>query len=138
VRHAAQTAYVRIGYDAAALGLAAVLITGCGGSGGAPAAPVPETSASPASALPQRGGLVGAIDSARVVAVCENVRLYATTVEGGLTASADEAFDAILATLHQTPKDPALAALADRWQRLREHAGDTKTAERLTAFCSKY
>ena len=127
---------MRIRYGATALGLGAVLIGGCGGSGSAPQAPVPETS-SPAAALPQRDGLVGAIDSVRVVAVCGNVRLYATAVEGGLSASADEAFDAIVQALRQPPRDRALLALAAQWKLTRDRIGDGKTADRLLAFCAR-
>jgi len=139
VRHAAQTAQVNRGYGAAALGLAGALLAGCGGSGSSPATPVPESSDSPSSpALPQRGGLIGAIDSARVVAVCGNVRLYATAVEGGLSASADEAFDAIIQSLKQTPKDTSLVALAAKWQQLHDRKGDAATSQRLLAFCAQY
>ena len=112
------------------------VLAGCGGSG-SPA--VSETSVSPsvtpAATLPARGGLVGAIDSARKVAVCANVQLYATTVDGGLTSSAGEAFRAIVQTLRQPPRDPGLLALVRRWQRWRATLGDAVTARRLTAFC---
>jgi hypothetical protein len=118
-------------------GLLTVSATGCGGSGSS----TPDTSlspVSPASALPQRGGLVGAIDSARLVTVCGDVQALATEVEGGLpTASVDEAFGAVLSALRQTPHDPALAALATRWERLRAKSGDTVTARRLQAFCAR-
>jgi hypothetical protein len=116
--------------------LAAVL-SGCGGSG-SPA--VSETSGSPAvtpaATLPARGGLVGVIDSARKVAVCANVQLYDTTVEGGLQSSADEAFKAVVQTLRQTPRDPSLLALVRRWRNWRATVGDAVTARRLTAFCA--
>ena len=138
MRHAAQTGPVRIGYDAALLGVVAVLICGCGGSGSTPSAPVPETSDSPASALPQRGGLVGAIDSARIGAVCGNVHLFATAVEGGLSPTADDAFDGIVAALRQPPRDQALLVLAAKWQLLRGHVGDSRTADRMLAFCANY
>jgi hypothetical protein len=85
--------------------------------------------------LRARGGLVGAIDSARKLAVCENVRLYLTAVEGGLSAAADEAFDATLETLRQAPRDPALLALAAHWQLIRERLGDGRAADRLRTFC---
>ncbi len=91
----------------------------------------------PAATLPTTGGLVGAIDSARKVALCENVRLYATAVDGGLSDAADQAFRAIVQTLQQAPRDPGLLALAARWRLARAHVGDRKTEERLTAFCAK-
>ena len=116
----------------------ALVVSGCGGSG-SPA--VSETSGSPSpspsvTALPQHGGLVGIIDSARKQAVCVNVQLYTTTVEGGLTSSANEAFAAIIRTLEQGPREAGLNALVRRWQRWRRRLGDAKTAQRLTAFCA--
>ena len=113
-------------------------LAGCGGSG-SPAASERSASPSvtPAATLPAHTGLVGAVDSARRLALCENVRLYATTVEGGLSASADEAFAAILGTLRQAPHDQALLALARRWQVARGRDGDGKTVQRLTAFCAR-
>jgi hypothetical protein len=114
-----------------------VTAAGCGGSGSS----TPDTSrspASPASALPQRGGLVGAIDSARLLTVCGDVQLLATAVEGGLpTSSVDQAFGAVLSALRQTPHDPQLAALATRWERLRAKSGDTVTARRLRGICTR-
>jgi hypothetical protein len=120
---------------------AAALLTavaGCGGSG----TPTPTDSSgsptpTPAATLPSHTGLVGAIDSARRAALCENVRLFATTVDGGLSAAADQAFAATLQTLRQAPHDPGLLALAARWQALRARDGDRKTAKRLTRFCAK-
>ena len=140
MRHAAQTPRVHrtVGGITAALlaGLVAAAAAGCCGSGSS----APEMSlspAAPASALPQRGGLVGAIDSARLVTVCGDVQMLATAVEGGLpTSSVDEAFGAVLSALRQTPHDPALAALATRWERLRAKSGDPVTARRLQAFCA--
>src|SRR4051812_48539477 len=126
------------GANAVATAAVVAALAGCGGSG-APAASGTSGSPSvtPAATLPAHTGLVGAIDSARRLALCENVRLYATTVEGGLSASADEAFDATIQTLRQAPRDPALLALAARWQRARDRVGDTRTASRLAAFCVK-
>jgi threonine dehydrogenase-like Zn-dependent dehydrogenase len=117
----------------------AVVVSGCGGSG-APA--VSETSGSPSptptvTTLPQHGGLVGIIDTARKQTVCANVQLFATTVEGGLTSSANEAFAALIQTLRQGPREVGLNTLVRRWQRWRNHLGDAKTAQRLTAFCSR-
>jgi len=138
VRHAAQTASMRMGYGAAALGLACTLLAGCGSDGG-----TPETSGSSATTppaelpttLPSHDGLVGAIDSARRLALCENVRLYATAVEGGLSTSADEAFNATIQTLKQTPKVDALLVLAAKWELIRTRKGDSATAQRLLDFC---
>ena len=116
----------------------ALVVSGCGGSG---SPQVPETSESPSpsptvTALPQHGGLVGIIDDARKQAVCTNVQLYTTTVEGGLTSSADEAFAGIIQTLEQGPQEAGLSTLVRRWQRWRHRLGDAKTADRLTAFCA--
>jgi hypothetical protein len=124
--------------NAVATAAVVAALAGCGGSG-APAASVASASPSftPAATLPAHTGLVGAVDSARRLALCENARLYATTVEGGLSVSADEAFDAIIQTLRQAPRDPALLALAARWQVARDRVGDTKMAKRLAAFCAK-
>ena len=122
---------------ATAAALIAAVLAGCGGSG---SPTVSETSGSPsvtpAATLPAGGGLVGDIDAARKVAVCTNVQAYETAVAGGLTSSAREAFRAILATLREAPRDPALLALAAHWQLARRHVGDDATAERLTAFCA--
>ena len=142
MRHAAQTPLVQ-GAFAGVAGLVLTLaLVGCGGSGNGTA---PETSGSPtvpptvtpAATLPAHTGLVGAIDSARRSAVCENVRLYATAVDGGLSDAADQAFHAILRTLRQPPRDPALLAFAARWQLARAHVGDDNIAQRLTAFCAQ-
>jgi len=116
----------------------ALVVGGCGGSA-SPA--VSETSGSPsasptATALPQHGGLVGIIDSARKQAVCANVQLYTTTVEGGLTSSAHEAFAAIIQTLKEGAREPGLETLVRRWERWRHKLGDAETAQRLTTFCS--
>ena len=117
----------------------AVLATtaGCGGSG----TPTPSDSSgsptpAPAATLPAHTGLVGAIDSARRLAVCENVRLYATSVEGGLHDAADQAFQAVVQTMRQGPREQGLDALLHRWQRWHDHLGDAATARRLTSFCS--
>lgn len=113
-------------------------LAGCGGSGApAPSEKSGSPPVTPAATLPAHGGLVGAVDSARRLALCENVRLYATAVDGRLSASAGEAFDAVLQTLRQAPRDPALLALAARWRVARDRVGDSKTAQRLTAFCAK-
>jgi hypothetical protein len=119
----------------------AAIVAGCGGSGHLPVSetsesPLPTSSVRPAATLPARSGLIGAIDSARKVAVCANIQLYATTVEGGLPTGADEAFRAMVMTLRQTPRDPSLLVLVRRWRHWRATLGDTVTARRLTAFCS--
>ena len=117
----------------------ALAASGCGGSG-SPTGPETSGSTSPSptvTALPQHGGLVGIIDSARKQAVCANVQLYTTTVDGGLTSSASEAFAAIIQTLKQGPREQGLQTLVRRWQRWRHTLGDAKTAQRLTAFCAR-
>ena len=114
----------------------AALLAACGGSGSPAASGTsPSPTVTPAATLPARTGLVGVIDSARKVAVCANVQLYATTVEAGLGSSADEAFHAVLQTLRQAPRDPGLLALVRRWRAWRARFGDAVTARRLTAFC---
>jgi hypothetical protein len=119
----------------------ALALGGCGGSS-TPAASetsgsaAPSLTASPTTGLPQHGGLVGIIDSARKVAVCANVRLYVTTVEGGLKTSSDQAFAALIDTLKQGPRETGLDALVGRWGRWRTRVGDAETARRLTAFCA--
>ncbi len=115
-----------------------IAIAGCGGS----SAPTPTDSSvaptsTPAATLPAHTVLIGPIDSARRLALCENVRLYATTVEGGLPTAADQAFAATLQTLRQAPRDPGLLALAGHWRAARARLGDPKTAKLLTAFCAK-
>ena len=113
-------------------------VAGCGGSGGTP---TPETSLSPSvtpsATLPAHSGLVGAIDSARRVAVCEDVRLYATTVDGGLPDAADQTFQALVQVMRQPPHEAGLDELVRRWERWRARLGDAKTAQRLTAFCAR-
>jgi hypothetical protein len=116
---------------------ALVATAGCGGSG-APAPSVSSGSPTPSSAatLPAHTGLVGAIDSARRLSVCENVRLYATTVQGGLPDATDQTFQALTQTMKQPPHEAGLDQLVRRWQRWRAHLGDAETAQRLTAFCA--
>jgi hypothetical protein len=79
---------------------------------------------------------VGAIDSARRLAVCENVRLYTTAVEGELPDAADQAFRSLLQTMRQGPREAGLAVLARRWERWRAAKGDAVTGRRLTASCA--
>jgi hypothetical protein len=79
--------------------------------------------------------LVGVIDAARLAAACENARLAATAVGGGLESSADGALDAALDTLRQTPRVPELVALARRWQQLREAHGAAALARTMTRWC---
>ena len=113
-------------------------VTGCGGSGAPAQSELSGSpSATPTVTLPAHTGLVGAIDSARRVAVCENVRLYATAVDGGLSDMADQAFQALVATMRQGPREQGLDELLQRWQRWRAQLGDVKTAQRLTEFCAK-
>jgi hypothetical protein len=119
--------------------LTAAAVAGCSGSGsgGPTTSPTPaRTTPSIATTLPAHTGLVGAIDEARKVAVCANVALYTTTVAGGLTSSADEAFAAIIQTLKEGPREQGLDTLVRRWRRWRHKLGDAETAQRLTAFCS--
>ena len=90
------------------------------------------------SSLPHRGGLVGAIDSARLVAVCENARLAMTAVDGGLSeSSVAEALDGVLAAFRQEPSGPELRAAAARWAAVRERVGDAGTVRRLQAYCDR-
>ena len=138
-RHAAQTELMTRVFTGAIGVVLALAVSGCGGSG---SPTVSETSGSPSpsptvTALPQHGGLVGIIDSARKEAVCANVQLYTTTVEGGLTSSAREAFAAIIQSLRQGPQQDGLLTLVRRWQGWRHNLGDAKTAQRLTAFCAR-
>lgn len=121
--------------------LSALAVAGCGGSGStATGAASPTGTASPttAPALPERGGLVGVIDQARLVGMCENVRLAVTAADGGLgAASVAASLDAAFATLRQPPTSPQLRATVARWSALRARAGDKATARRLSAFCRR-
>jgi hypothetical protein len=114
------------------------VVAGCGGSGGTGTSGTSRSpSVTPSATLPAHTGLVGAIDSARRVAVCENVRLYATTVDGGLQDAADQTFQALVQTMRQRPREAGLEQLVRRWMRWRAHLGDARTAQKLTAFCAK-
>ena len=114
------------------------LAVGCSGS--EPAAdvpPSPSPSATP-TGLPDRGGLVGAIDSARLVGFCENVRLAVTAAEGGLGAdTVAGSLDAAFAVLRQPPQSAQLRTTTARWAAMRSRVGDEKAAARLQAFCQR-
>ena len=114
------------------------LLVGCSGSSAVEPPAESRPPAPSATVLPHHGGLVGAIDSARLVALCENVRLAATAVDGGLPASSvDQAFTGALEVLRQAPVDPTLVRLADKWKRLRQRSGDTVAVDAMTAFCAR-
>jgi hypothetical protein len=129
---------VHIGGPAAAAVLLVALAVGCSGSEPpTDIPPSPSPSATPTE-LPHRGGLVGAIDSARLLAVCENVRLAATVVESGLSDRAvTSALDGVIDALRQPPQSAALRATAAHWTSVRRRAGDAKTVRRLQAFCDR-
>jgi hypothetical protein len=113
-------------------------VPGCGGAGGTGTSGTSGSpSVTPSATLPAHTGLVGAIDSARRVAVCENVRLYATTVDGGLQDAADQTFQALIQAMRQPPHETGLDQLVRRWTRWRAHLGDARTARKLTAFCAR-
>ena len=127
----------RAGRVAAALLLAA-LCTGCGGSDGSAEPSASPSVTSNAPSLPHRGGLVGAIDSARLVAVCQNVRLAVTAVEGQLPdSSVASALDGVLAAFRQEPAGPELRAAAARWAAVRARVGDAETVRRLQTYCDQ-
>lgn len=116
------------------------LAVACSGSE-PPTDTVPTPSPTPATsspALPHRGGLVGAIDSARLAALCENVRLALTALEGGLpNSTVAGSLDAALSSLRQPPADADVRATAAHWVRVRHQAGDAATVRRLAAFCDR-
>ena len=117
------------GGRAVTVGLAAVLAALLVGCAGGSAAPGPASSASSAAHdLPSRltspgGGLIGAIDQARLVPACENVRLAATALEGGLRTGAAQAMAGARATLRQPPAVPGAAALARREASVQRRSG---------------
>jgi hypothetical protein len=126
------------GGRAAAAALLVSLAAACASSGGTDATPsAPTPSVSP-TVLPHRGGLVGAVDAARLLAVCENVRLAGTALDGGLSAGAvASALDAALDALRQPPTSDGLRAAAAHWSAVRQRTGDARTVRRLQAFCER-
>ena len=86
------------------------LAIGCGGSGSTAATPTP-TSAPSTAARP--GGFIGAIDMARLEAVCTNAREADTALQGGMgAATVDPILTSIGELLQRPPLDPAVQALA--------------------------
>ena len=121
---------------AAALMVAAAM-SGCSGGGSAPSRSTPSPT-SAVTALPHRGGLVGAVDSARLVAVCTNVRQASTAIAGGLPDTvAIASYDGAVAALRQAPASPELQQLADRWDRLRHEVKLAAAVRRFDAFCAR-
>jgi hypothetical protein len=127
---------VRSGGRAAAAALLVSLAAACSSTDGE-VLPSPTPSVSP-TVLPQRDGLVGAIDAARLLAVCENVRLAATALDGGLSAgTVASALDGALAALRQPPASDGLRAAAAHWSSVRQRTGDARTVRRLQSFCER-
>jgi hypothetical protein len=110
--------------------VAAAALVGCGGSGsGGRSTPTPDPTFS------RHGGLVGAIDAARVVAVCTNVGIADTAATAGATDAEDQALDAATDVLRQGAAGPAERALATRWTGLRERVGDAAVIRSMQSWC---
>lgn len=92
------------------LATVAALGTGCSGNGPSRAA------ATAAATTPTpHGGLVGTIDRARLLAVCENIRGASTVVDTGMSAGeADRFLTGAADLLQKPPVDAEAAALGAR------------------------
>lgn len=87
--------------------LVAVALAGCSGSARQ------ATSSSSPSQAPAPRGLVGLIDRARVVAVCEDLRQASTALDGGLPEEEVDRFvTAAAAALEQPPRLPTSLTVA--------------------------
>lgn len=122
---------------AVAAAVALVTATGCSGGGSAGTTPTTSSRASVPTSLPQRGGLVGVIDSARLVAVCMNVRELSTLVEAAPAATVNSLYDGVVEALRQPPAPPASLRLATRWDRWRHEVQLTVAVHRMERFCAR-
>jgi hypothetical protein len=94
------------GATRAALGL--LLVAGCSSS-----SHVTTTPAASTGTTSRPGGFIGAIDAARVAAVCANARAAQTVLAGGAGGSGGaDALVAAAVLLERPPVDPGAAAVA--------------------------
>ena len=114
---------------ASALG---VLLSGCSGAAHVSTTPTPAAT-TPAPNRP--GGLVGAIDAARVASVCANAQSAQTLMAGGSDRAAADALVAAALLLERPPVDPtaAAAAVTIRTDLRRSHIDAAVTA--ALTFC---
>ena len=113
----------------------AVLLTGCSGSARVSTTTTPAAT-SPAPSRP--GGLVGAIDAARVASVCANAQSAQTLMAGGSDSAAADALVAAAVLLERPPVDPTAAAAAATIKTdLRRHHTDAAVTTALT-FCRSH
>jgi hypothetical protein len=119
----------------AGAGVVVALTVGCTGS----SAPGPATKAS-ANTVPTSparvGGVIGVIDQARVVAVCENVRQAATALDGGLgDATVGRFLVAAEKLLDGVPRVDTAVALASRMRADRERGDRAAAVSAGNAWC---
>jgi hypothetical protein len=118
------------------LACAVLLVAGCTSSSHVTAT---TTSRASTGTTSRPGGFIGAIDAARVAAVCANARAAQTVLTGGGGGSA--AADALVAAavlLERPPVDPGAAAVAVTIRAdLRSGHADAALAAALT-FCHSH
>ena len=101
---------MRWGRAYASAAAVAALAAGCSSSGHVTVASSPPA---PSATVTRPGGLVGAIDAARVAAVCTNARAAQTVLAGGVgDASGKDALLAAAGLLERPPVDPTAASAA--------------------------
>lgn len=122
---------MRVVVGAALVGL---MLAGCGSG----SSPHPTASASATAAAPAPRGLVGTIDRARLLAVCENTRTADTALAAGDTTTADNALSSAVTLLLKPPVDADAQAAGQVAQRFvtQGHGGQAVAA--LTTFCRKH
>jgi hypothetical protein len=108
---------------------------GCSAGASSSSSGSPTSPPTPAPTLPRHDGLVGAIDAARVVAVCANLRLADTAAAGGLTDAETQALDGAIGVLRQPTAGVAGRDLATRWTDVRHRAGDGAVIRQMQAWC---
>jgi hypothetical protein len=118
----------------------ALTLGGCSsGSSAHPAASAvsPGSTATTTTAAPAPGGLVGAIDRARLLSVCENTRTADTAIAAGDTATASAALSAAVTLLLKPPVDAEAQAAGQQSQRLVAQGHDDQAVTALRTFCRK-
>jgi hypothetical protein len=123
----------------AGVAIAVALTLGACSSGSSPhPAASAASTATTTAAAPAPGGLVGAIDRARLLSVCENTRTADTAIAAGDTATASAALSAAVTLLLKPPVDAEAQAAGQQSQRLVAQGHDDQAVTALRTFCRKH
>jgi len=124
---------------AAPAALAVIIAFGCvSACGGGTSTTARQAATSPPATVTHHGGLIGTIDTARLVAVCADARQADEALQGGMDAgTVDPILQSIIGLLQRPPVDPAVQALAGPVQQDLSAGRRDHAVAAVLAFCRR-